>query len=139
VSERLAKTIKAIPRHITSPYVFRTKKGHSFRVMRTAFENACPKAKIVGFRFHDLRHSFASWLIGNGESLAYVRDQMGHSSIQITVDTYGHLIPGANRQAVNRLDDAEWRTTGGKSATPAHPSPSRAKSPEGGEVRIALN
>jgi hypothetical protein len=39
----------------------------------------------------------------NGESLAYVKDQMGHHSIQITVDTYGHLIPGANRQAVNRL------------------------------------
>ncbi|MGA7104625.1 MAG: tyrosine-type recombinase/integrase, partial [Candidatus Deferrimicrobiaceae bacterium] len=45
-------------------------------------------------RFHDLRHTFASWLIANGESLAYVKDQMGHHSIQITVDTYGHLIPG---------------------------------------------
>ena len=45
----------------------------------------------------------ASWLIANSESLAYVKDQMGHHSIQITVDTYGHLIPGANRQAVNRL------------------------------------
>jgi hypothetical protein len=32
-----------------------------------------------------------------------VKAQMGHHSIQITVDTYGHLIPGANRQAVNRL------------------------------------
>src|SRR3970040_649763 len=42
-------------------------------------------------------------LIGNGESLAYVKEQLGHSSIQITVDSYGHLIPGANRQAVNRL------------------------------------
>ena len=52
---------------------------------------------------HNLRHSFASWLIANGESLAYVKDQMGNHSIQITVDTYGHLIPGANRQAVNRL------------------------------------
>ena len=56
-----------------------------------------------------MRHSFASWLIANGESLAYVKDQMGHHSIQITVDTYGHLVPGANRQAVNRLDDPNWR------------------------------
>jgi len=32
-----------------------------------------------------------------------VKEQMGHHSIQITVDTYGHLIPGANREAVNRL------------------------------------
>jgi integrase len=42
-------------------------------------------------------------LIQNGESLTYVKEQLGHSSIKITVDTYGHLVPGANRQAVNRL------------------------------------
>ncbi len=58
--------------------------------------------------FHDLRHSFASWLIGNDESLVYVKEQLGHHSIQITVDTYGHLIPGANRKAVNALDDLGW-------------------------------
>ena len=50
-----------------------------------------------------------SLLIAQGESLAYVRDQLGHASIQLTVDTYGHLIPGANRGAVNRLDDATIR------------------------------
>jgi integrase len=42
-------------------------------------------------------------LIQNGESLAYVKDQLGHSSIKMTVDVYGHLVPGANRAAVNRL------------------------------------
>jgi integrase len=41
-----------------------------------------------------------------GESLAYVRDQMGHHSIKVTVDIYGHLVPGANKAAVDRLDDA---------------------------------
>src|SRR3990170_5497769 len=61
------------------------------------------KAGLRAIRFPDLRHSYASWLIGNGESLAYVRDQLGHHSIQITVDLYGHLVPGANREAVNRL------------------------------------
>jgi len=44
-----------------------------------------------------------SLIIQNGESLAYVKEQLGHSSIKITVDVYGHLVPGANRQAVNRL------------------------------------
>ena len=39
--------------------------------------------------------------------MVYVKEQLGHGSIQITVDTYGHLIPGANRGAVDRLDDAE--------------------------------
>jgi integrase len=72
--------------------------------VRKSFEAALRKAKIRKIRFHDLRHSYASWLIQNKESLAYVRDQLGHSSIQITVDLYGHLVPGENREAVNRLD-----------------------------------
>jgi integrase len=55
-------------------------------------------------RFHDLRHTFASLLLQNGESLAYVKDRMGHSSIQVTVDIYGHLVPGGNRAAVDKLD-----------------------------------
>ena len=54
--------------------------------------------------FHDLRHTFGSLLIQDGASLAYVKEQMGHSSIQITVDTYGHLIPGADIAWVDRLD-----------------------------------
>ena len=62
------------------------------------------KAGIRRFRFHDLRHSFGSLLIQGGASLAYVKEQMGHSSIQITVDVYGHLIPGANIAWVDRLD-----------------------------------
>jgi integrase len=53
----------------------------------------------------DLRHTFASLLIQQGESLVYVKEQMGHASIQITVDIYGHLVPGGNRAAVDRLDD----------------------------------
>lgn len=70
------------------------------------------KAGLRRVRLHDLRHTFASLLIAQGESLAYVRDQLGHASIQLTVDTYGHLIPGANRQAVDRLDDATSRNPG---------------------------
>jgi integrase len=68
------------------------------------FERVLTKAGIRKIRFHDLRHSYASWLIANKESVAYVRDQLGHSSITITVDLYGHLVPGENRAAVNRLD-----------------------------------
>ena len=59
-------------------------------------EPALEKAGLRRFRFHDLRHTFGSLLIQDGASLAYVKEQMGHSSIQITVDTYGHLIPGAD-------------------------------------------
>lgn len=71
-----------------------------------------PLLRRSGLRYrkpHALRHTYASLLIQNRESLAYVRDQLGHYSIKITVDTYGHLIPGANRAAVDRLDDATGR------------------------------
>jgi integrase len=53
-----------------------------------------------------------------GESVAYVKEQLGHGSIQITVDTYGHLIPGANRGAVNRLDDADATQRGATRRNP---------------------
>ena len=75
------------------------------------------KAELRRIRFHDLRHTYASLLIQNGESLAYVRDQLGHASIQLTVDTYGHLVPGANRQAVDRLDDVSEATIRNPGAT----------------------
>ena len=76
-------------------------------VRKRAFYPILKQAELRHVRLHDLRHTFASLLIQNGESLAYVRDQMGHHSIQVTVDTYGHLVPGGNRQAVDRLDDPE--------------------------------
>ena len=67
-------------------------------------------------RLHDLRHTYASLLIQQGESLAYVQQQLGHSSIQVTVDVYGHLIPGANRAAVDRLDAQPTRNPGATQA-----------------------
>lgn len=54
---------------------------------------------------HDIRHTFASLLLSKGESPVYVKDQLGHSSIQMTVDIYGHLIPNSNRNAINSLDE----------------------------------
>jgi integrase len=69
-------------------------------------------------RLHDLRHTFATRLLMNGESPAYVKEQMGHSSIQVTVDLYCHWIPGSNRQAVDRLDEVvDISKTEGQSAT----------------------
>jgi hypothetical protein len=51
------------------------------------------------------KRTFDSLLIQHGESLTCVRDQMGHRSIAVTLDIYGHLVPGGNRTAVDRLDD----------------------------------
>ena len=62
---------------------------------RRAFHKTLASAGLRRVRFHDLRHTFASRLIQNGESLAYVKEQMGHQSIKVTVtvDIYGHLVP----------------------------------------------
>lgn len=68
-----------------------------------------------------------------GESVVYVKEQLGHGSIQITVDTYGHLIPGANRGAVNRLDDDAAMQP---DATQAQPDPSLDDVDGGDEVEL---
>jgi integrase len=67
------------------------------------------QAGITYRKPHALRYTYASLLIQKEESLAYVRDQLGHSSIKITVDTYGHLAPGGNKTAVDRLDEFTGR------------------------------
>lgn len=59
---------------------------------------------IRKIRPHDPRRSFGSLLLQKGASIVYVKEQMGHSSIQVTVDTYGHLVPGADVTYVDRLD-----------------------------------
>jgi Phage integrase family len=57
---------------------------------------ALEAARLRRVTIHALRHSYASFLIQAGASLAYIRDQLGHSSIQVTVDVYGHLVPADN-------------------------------------------
>jgi integrase len=64
------------------------------RNMRHVFKRLLEHAELRHIRIHDLRHTFASLLLQEGESV-YVKEQLGHASIQIIVDTYGHLIPGA--------------------------------------------
>lgn len=103
--EVLAKGLGYLPDSIFTNEAGNIVDGDNIR--RRVFKPALAKAGLRQIRIHDLRHTFASLLIQQGESLAYVKDQMGHHSIQITVDTYGHLVPGANRQAVDRLDDPE--------------------------------
>jgi hypothetical protein len=65
-----------------------------------------------------MRHTFGSLLIQSGAPLPYVRDQMGHSSIQITADKYVHLISGRNVGFVDQLDT---QVTPQQSATQAQP------------------
>ena len=73
-------------------------------VRNRVFEPTLHKAGLRKMRIHDLRHTFASLLINQGENLKYVQQQLGHASITTTVDRYGHLMPDAHVGASQRLD-----------------------------------
>jgi integrase len=75
-------------------------------VFDSLFAEVRKSASEPRIRFHDLRHFFASFLIGQGFSAKYVCDQLGHSSIQMTFDTYGHLFPRAKEEASAKLQEA---------------------------------
>lgn len=86
-----------------SSFVFIKKDGSRFRSVRTAFDNACRRAGIYDFHFHDLRHTFASHLVMAGADLASVQKLMGHSDIKMTM-RYAHLAPGHLEKTVNKLN-----------------------------------
>ncbi len=56
-------------------------------------------------RFHDLRHSCAALLIAEGAHPKAIMDWLGHSSIQVTLGTYGHLFPNLEASLVDALDE----------------------------------
>ena len=62
------------------------------------------------FTPHCLRHAYASVMLQQGESVAYVQRQLGHASIQLTVDTYGKWQPMESHAAVDRLDATIWES-----------------------------
>ena len=112
--EYLKKGSNEIPEWV---FCNREGKPHEYyNLKHRHFEKCLAAARLRRIRFHDLRHTFASLLIQNGESLAYVKDQLGHSSIKMTVDVYGHLVPGANRAAVNKLPTEEAKSSSTRSA-----------------------
>ena len=73
--------------------------------IKNSFKAALTEAGIKDFRFHDLRHTFASHLVMQGVDLNTVRELLGHKSPQMTL-RYAHLSPGHNRDAIQCIDKA---------------------------------
>jgi integrase len=85
------------------PWVFHDVQGHRYKDVRHAFERACEAAAMTDFHFHDLRHTFASWLVMKGVPLATVSTLLGHTSPTMTL-RYTHLSPKHLTSAVRVLD-----------------------------------
>lgn len=83
--------------------VFSFKNSQRFDNIQTAWENIKKLACITNFRWHDMRHHFASRLVIKGVPLNNVRELLGHTSVDMTL-RYAHLAPEQKERAVAMLD-----------------------------------
>jgi len=93
-------------RHISSRYVFTMQESRPYSgdAAGMAFGRACKSAGISDFRFHDLRHTFASSLVQKGVDLYRVQRLLGHRDGRMT-QCYAHLAPENLREAIRVLDE----------------------------------
>ena len=92
-------------RRLDTWLVFPKPTGGKFLRFREAFDNAVERAGIADFRFHDLRHSAASYLAMNGASLMEIADILGHKTLSM-VKRYAHLSEAHTRNVVQRMNAA---------------------------------
>jgi len=83
--------------------IFPARDGDPLGSVKKSWAGVLADAKITGFRWHDLRHHFASRLVMAGADLYTVKDLLGHSTISVT-ERYAHLAPEHKQAAVALLD-----------------------------------
>ena len=64
------------------------------------------RAELPRIRFHDLRHTAATLLLGRGVNPKIVSEMLGHASVGITLDTYSHVLPTMQQSAAAEMDAA---------------------------------
>jgi integrase len=74
----------------------------------------------LALRFHDLRHTCAALLIAQGAHPKAIMERLGHSTIQVTLDRYGHLLPGLDEALTDGLEST-YRTSLERRARPGAP------------------
>ena len=70
-----------------------------------AWKKLTRKCGLAGIRLHDARHTHASLLLKQGVHPKVVQERLGHGSIQITLDTYSHIVPSMQQAATNKFDE----------------------------------
>jgi integrase len=80
-------------------------------VQRRVYRPIQKAAGLPMIRFHDLRHTAATLMLLNGVNVKVVSERLGHASIQLTLDTYSHVLPTMQKDAAERMD-AFFRRTG---------------------------
>jgi integrase len=92
-------------RRLDTTLVFPNERGTKPASIREAWEHAVKRADIYNFRFHDLRHSYASYLAMNGASLLEIAELLGHKTLSM-VKRYAHLCESHTRGVVQRMSQA---------------------------------
>jgi len=90
-----------------SGFVFTGEDGRPLGDIKKGFTAAVRRAGIEDFRFHDLRHTFASYLVMSGVDLRTVQQVLGHTELKMTL-RYAHLSSGHVLKSLERLDEV-WR------------------------------
>jgi len=104
INSTLRTVFEHITRRLDVPYVFFDPfNGKPYKDVRNSFQSALRKAAIRDFRFHDLRHTFASHLVMAGVDLKAVQELLGHKGIRMTL-RYSHLSQAHKEKAVAALD-----------------------------------
>jgi integrase len=83
-------------------HVFLGTRNKPLKSVRKPFDKALKRAGIEDFRFHDLRHTFASHLLMNGGDLLTLKEILGHSSLKM-IERYTHLAGAHKRKQVNNI------------------------------------
>jgi len=88
-------------------FVFTTAIGTSLNPesLLGRFKKILKRAELPNIRFHDLRHSAATLLLGMGVHTKIVQELLGHSTMAMTADIYSHVLPTMQQGAIDRLND----------------------------------
>ena len=125
------RVIDALRRHRAHQAAERLRLGEAWADLDMVFPNAAGevyepsnfvrrqflpllrKAGLPRIRFHDLRHTAATLLLGQGVNVKVVSEMLGHSNISITLNIYGHVLPHMQQHAVETMDRLLWGSSNG--------------------------